>query len=79
VARTYTLSMAASITHVPAHPERTAIRNAIGTLSFDIIYREWPSRGAMLTTLDMQGKHEPHPGDWRDWMKTPMAKKLLPA
>lgn len=79
MARTYTLSGAASFTHVPAHPERTAYRNATGQMNFDVIYREWPSRGAMLATIDIQGKREPRQDDWRDWSKSRMAQKLTPA
>lgn len=61
----YTLSGAASFTHVPEHPERTARRNAHGFLNFDVIYQVWPSRAAMLTTIRMQQRRAPSPQDWR--------------
>lgn len=65
--KTYTLSAAAADTHVPEHPERTAKRNAggDGSLNFDVVFRVWPSRGAMLTTLRMQGRRAPTSRDWR--------------
>ena len=57
----YTLSLAASSTHTPEHPERTARRS----LSWDVEYQVWPSAGAMETSLRMQGKRAPHHTDWR--------------
>lgn len=61
--KTYTLSFANSIKHVPEHPERTAMKS----LDWDIRYQVWPSRAAMLKTIDMQGKRAPHRSDWRAW------------
>ena len=65
--KTYTLSAAAALEHTPEHPDRTAYRNGVGTLNFDLIFRVWPSRGAMLTTIKMQERREPHATDWKDW------------
>jgi hypothetical protein len=62
--KTYRLSFAASCSHVPQHPERTAKRNLSG-LDFDVIYQIWPSRAAMLKTIDMQGKRAPRGDDWK--------------
>lgn len=62
--KTYRLSFAQSVSHVPEHPERTASRNMNG-LEFDVIYQVWPSRAAMLKTIQMQGKREHRQTDWR--------------
>jgi len=48
----YTLSLAASLSHVPEHPERTAKRDT----GWDVMYQVWPSRGAMLQSLKMQAR-----------------------
>lgn len=67
MAKTYTLSAATACEHVPVHPERTAYRNGVGLLNFDLTFKEWPSRGAMLTAIQMQGRRAPSATDWRDW------------
>jgi hypothetical protein len=59
--KSYTLSFAASVHHVPEHPERTAKQS----LEWDVRYQVWPSRAAMLKTIDMQGNRAPHRLDWR--------------
>lgn len=59
--KTYVLSFADSIKHVPEHPERTAMKS----LDWDVRYQVWPSRAAMLKTIEMQGKRASHRGDWR--------------
>jgi len=66
--KTYVLSFADSIKHVPEHPERTAMKS----LSFDVQYQVWPSRVAMLKTIDMQSRRASHHLDWRA-CKIPMA------
>ncbi len=66
--KTYVLSFADSITHIPEHPERTAKKS----LEWDVKYQVWTSRAAMLKTIDMQGKRAPHRSDWR-------ACKMIPA
>lgn len=59
--KTYILSFADSIKHTPEHPERTAMKS----LSWDVKYQVWPSRAAMLKTIDMQSRG-PHRADhWR--------------
>jgi hypothetical protein len=62
----------------PAHPERTAYRNANGAMNFDVIFREWPNRAAMLKTIEMQGRREPRQDDWRDWSTSRYAKIMSP-
>jgi hypothetical protein len=64
---TYTMSFAAACTHTPAHPERTARRNAGGSgdINFDIVFKVWASRAAMLTTIRMQEQREPQSRDWK--------------
>ena len=64
----YALSFAASIDHVPAHPERTAKRNMAG-MNFDVVYQVWPNRASMLKTIDMQGRRAPRGDDWRACVK----------
>lgn len=59
--RTYRAAVGrqSEVTH--PHPERTAYR-AVG---WDLEYKVWPSRGAMVTTLRMQARSAPRAGDWR--------------
>ena len=64
--KTYILSFAASITHEPKHPERTAKKS----LQWDVKYQVWPSRAAMLKTIDMQSKGPPRFDHWRACHKT---------
>jgi phosphopantetheinyl transferase len=59
--KTYILSFAETIKHVPEHPERTAMKS----LDWDVRYQVWTSRAAMLKTIEMQGKRAPHRSDWR--------------
>ena len=63
--KTYTLTAAEAFQHVPEHPERTARRCAGSGLNFDMTYRVWPNRKAMLKTIEMQSKREAHYIDWR--------------
>lgn len=58
----YTLSFAASVDHVPDHPERTARRS----ISWDVEYQVWPSRAAMIASIRMQEKRAPHRTDWKE-------------
>ena len=67
MAKQYTLSAAAAIGHVPEHPDRTAYRNASGFLNFDLVFRVWPNRASMLTTIRMQERRAPESTDWKDW------------
>ena len=73
--KTYTISFAAAMSHIPEHPERTAYR-AVGTWGSDYQFQVWPSRAAMRKSIEMQGRREPHPSDWRDWMLSRMAQVL---
>jgi hypothetical protein len=59
--KTYTLSFAESIRHVPEHPDRTAVKS----LQWDVRYQVWPSRAAMLKTIDMQSRGAPRADHWR--------------
>lgn len=61
----YTLSFADSLTHVPKHPDRTAMRNHGTGLGFDVVFQVWPSRAAMLKTIQMQGRRASQSRDWR--------------
>lgn len=63
----YALSFADACTHTPTHPERTARRNAGGSgdMNFDVVFRVWPSRAAMLTTIRMQEQRTPQSRDWK--------------
>mgnify|MGYP001558442301 CR=1 FL=1 len=60
----YTLSFADSIKHVPEHPERTAKRSQAG-MNFDVVYQVWPSRVAMLKTVDIQARASNKATNWR--------------
>ncbi len=59
----YKLSGADAFRHIPEHPERTARKHGFG-LDFDVTFQVWPSRAAMLKTIDMQ-RRRAHRGD--DW------------
>lgn len=71
----YRLSFADSTAHVPDHPERTAIRS----IGDDVEYQVWPSAGAMQTSVSMQGSRASSRYDWRPWLTTNTAKRLLGA
>lgn len=60
----YRLSFAESAKHLPTHPERTAYRSGTGT-DFDVYYQEWPSREAMLKSIQMQGRGPTRATHWR--------------
>ena len=62
--KTVKMSFAASLTYKPQFPERTARRSHHG-LDMDVTYQTWPSRAAMLKTIEMQSSREPHHTDWR--------------
>ncbi len=53
--KSYTMSMAASLTHTPANPERTAKRSGSG-MNFDVTFQVWPNRASMLKTIELQGR-----------------------
>jgi hypothetical protein len=72
MAKQYRISFAASIEYIPAHPDRTAYRSP----SDDVEYREFPSRGAMLTTISMQSRRAAHRLDWKDWSTSSTAQRL---
>ena len=55
--------------YTPKHPERTAYRLQPG-LAGDVVFRTWPSRGAMLQTIAMQSKREPRETDWKDYFSS---------
>lgn len=59
--KTQTMSFAASLEYKPANPDRTAKRS----MSWDVTFQEWPSRAAMLKTIEMQGKRAFRAGDWK--------------
>lgn len=63
--KTYTLSGADAMTHVPEHPERTGRRAAHGFMNFDVIYQVWPNRASLARTIRMQERREHKSTDWR--------------
>lgn len=71
MAKTYVLSFAQAAEHTPANPERTAYRS----FSHDVHFREWPSREAMLKTIEMQGRRSSRQDDWHDWSRSNFAKR----
>lgn len=50
---------------VVPHPERTATVNG----AWSVTFYEWPSRGAMLTTIEMQGRRASHHRDYHEWKR----------
>ncbi len=59
-------------THIPAHPERTAMGN---TNPFSVYYREFPSRPAMEQWLKRQSWELRQ--QWRSWMSVERNRRLL--
>jgi hypothetical protein len=62
------MSFAQSREFKPLNPERTAYRS-MGGLEFDIIFKEFTNRQAMLKTIELQGKREFHITDWKPCIK----------
>lgn len=54
----YSLSLGASIGYAHPHPERTAQRNGPGMFP-DVVFQVWPSRAAMLKTIELQRRGDP--------------------
>ena len=76
--RPVTMSAAAASSYVPPNPDRTAFASlGTGSMDFDVTFREWPSRAAMLKTIEMQGRRESSSHDWKDWSRSryAMAKR----
>jgi hypothetical protein len=46
-------------------------------MDFDVTFREWPSRAAMLKTIEMQGRRESSSHDWHDWSKSRYLSRFL--
>jgi hypothetical protein len=54
----------------PPHPERTVYRHSNrDVMDFDLVFAEWPSRGAMLTMLKMQATRPPTSTDWKEYTR----------
>lgn len=67
--KTAKMSFAASLTHKPSNPERTASRSHTG-LDMDVTFQEWPSRAAMLKTIEMQASGPHRSTHWRPCMRS---------
>ena len=66
--RSVVTSFAGALSYTPPHPERTGRRSVFNPrdpMAEDVEFREWPSRGALLETIAMQGRRERRRGDWR--------------
>jgi hypothetical protein len=61
----YRLSLAASMTHEPQHPERTARRASSDPHDLDDIYQTWPTRAAMARAIRKEQQRPPKRTDWR--------------
>jgi hypothetical protein len=66
--KTVTMSFAASTAYKMPNPDRTATRS----ISDDVTFAEFPSRGAMLTCLEMQASRASNRRDWQ----LPSARQL---
>jgi hypothetical protein len=62
--KSYRLSLCEAMQHTPEHPERTAMRNSAG-MCMDVTFQVWPSRAAMLKTIDMQSRRASKATDWK--------------
>ena len=63
----YRLSFAASLTHAPSDPARTAWKPGTG-MDFDKHYRVWPSRASMARSIRMQQRGAPRADHWKACM-----------
>ena len=76
MAKRYVLSFAASLSHIPEFPERTAKRDIyIGPAEWDIEYRVWPNEASLQKTFEMQDKSPPSSKHWRPSVKKGMDNK----
>ena len=66
--KTSKMTFAASLTFKPQFPDRTA-RRSHGGLDLDVTFKTWPSRAAMLQTVDMQAQAPESPLHWRPCVK----------
>jgi len=66
--KTVKMSFAASLTYRPEFPERTASRSHLG-LDMDVTFQTWPSRAAMLKTIEMQQSGPAKLTHWRACQK----------
>jgi len=64
MAKSVKMSFAASLSYKPLNPDRKAVRSHSG-LDMDVTFQEWPSRAAMLKTIEMQDKAPPKATNWR--------------
>ncbi|MDF1551966.1 MAG: hypothetical protein P1P84_02835 [Deferrisomatales bacterium] len=62
---TYTLPLGRIAEHEHPHPERTARKLASSGIFADYLFRVWPNRKAMATTIRMQQRRAPRMDDWR--------------
>ncbi len=58
----YNVPFAASRDYQHDHPERTARRD---TKAWDVAFKVWPTRAAMLKAIDRQDRSPAHYTDWR--------------
>jgi hypothetical protein len=58
--KTYTLSFADSVKHIPEKPELTARKE----MSWSVQYQVWPNRKSLAKTVTMQRKRAANRYDW---------------
>jgi hypothetical protein len=68
--RSVKMSFAHSLTYKPEHPDRTASRSHQG-LDMDVTFQTWPSRAAMLKTIEMQESGPYKQTHWRAYKASP--------
>lgn len=66
--KTYTLSFADSLSHAPAHPDRTGYR-AMSGMNMDVVFQVWPSRAALLKTIEIQSRRAFKATDWKPCLR----------
>lgn len=64
--KTYRMSFAASLSHKPEYPERTAKRPSG---DHDVEFGVWTNRPAMLKTIELQGMSAPKARNWKAVIK----------
>ena len=68
MAKTYNLSFAQSLSHVPAHPDRTAVRSGGHGLDMNVTYREFSTPAAMRNFVERQTERRgARLSDFRAW------------
>ena len=68
-----TLSFCESCKYIPDNYDRVTIKPS----GDNVVYKTWPSKGAMLTALSMEARGAYRQNHWRAWADTNGAKRII--